>query len=220
MMSIKLPANAACNDRIEVMTPDGRTVEIIVPPNCVGGQTINVVVDDDITASAPPAPREYTSNEPHNVSVTPTDPQSNRAILGAAAAAAVVGVILIGPVTGVVVAGAAIYATTRNDQIGDAARKGGAAACSAFDFGMAKAREHNVFDRLKDAGAATYKKALEVDNEFKITEQAHKAATDLNNEHKITERVTAATVDAAVRTPGALSSMFKYAAAASAAAKK
>jgi hypothetical protein len=119
----------------------------------------------------------------------------------------VAGVILIGPITGIVVAGAALYATTREDRIGDVARKGGVAACSAYDFGMQKAKEHNVFDRLKDAAAITMKKAKEVDNEMKITENARK----LNEEHKITDRVSAAGVSAAMKTPGMMSSFLKMA---------
>jgi hypothetical protein len=47
---------------------------------------------------------------------------ASKAALGAAAAGAVLGTLLMGPITGVVVAGAALYASTRDDKIGDAAR--------------------------------------------------------------------------------------------------
>ena len=211
VLAVQLPPRAAANDRIQVRTPDGRTVEIVVPTGCVGGQSINVVIDNNVTS--------HSSTTVHDNAYTNTSERSTRAAIGAAAAAAVVGVILIGPVTGVIVAGAAIYATTREDSIGDAARKSGVVACSAYDFGMQKAKEHNVFERLKDASAATYRKAQEINDEHKITETAAARAKELNEDHKITERLTAATLDAAVRTPGAISSLFKMVSAAAAANK-
>jgi hypothetical protein len=205
VLDVQLPPGAKPHDKINVTTPDGRTIEIIVPPGCVGGQRINVVVDNNVT-----------SNSSNSVdAVQHTDVRSNRAAVGIAAAAAVTGLILIGPITGIAVAGAALYATTREDSIGDAARQGGVAACNAYDFGMVKAKEHNVYERLKDAGAATYKKAVEVNNELKITEKASATVRDLNNEHHIAERITAAGVDVVSRTPGAMSALFKMAAAAS-----
>ena len=139
VLAVQLPPRAAANDRIQVQTPDGRTVEIVVPTGCVGGQKINVVIDNNVTTNSATAV--------HDNVITNTSERSTRAAIGVAAAAAVAGVILIGPVTGIIVAGAAIYATTREDSIGDAARKSGVAACSAYDFGMQKAKEHNVLDR-------------------------------------------------------------------------
>lgn len=211
VLAVQLPPRAVANDRIQVQTPDGRTVEIVVPTGCVGGQNISVVIDNNVTTNS--------STAVHDNTITQTSERSNRAAIGVAAAAAVVGIVLIGPVTGVIVAGAAIYATTREDSIGDAARKSGVAACSVYDFGMQKAKEHNVYERLKDASAATYRKAQEINDEHKITETAAARAKELNNEHKITERLTAATIDAAVRTPGAMSSLFSMVSAAAAANK-
>jgi hypothetical protein len=111
--------------------------------------------------------------------VNPTDPRSNRAAIGAAAAAAVAGTLIIGPVTGVCVAGAALYATTREDEVGQIARKvrasltfcvdanihailplithllqAGSAACYAYDT----AKQNGVFDKLMTAGKATLDK--------------------------------------------------------------
>lgn len=205
VLDVQLPSGALPHDRINVTTPDGRIIEIIVPPGCVGGQRINVVVDSNVTSNS------STSTS----GVCRTDVRSNRAAVGIAAAAAVTGLVLIGPITGIAVAGAALYATTREDSIGDAARQGGVAACAAYDFGMVKAKEHNVYERLRDAGTATYKKAVEVNNELKITERASATARDLNNEHHIAERITAAGVDVASRTPGVMSALFKMASAAS-----
>ena len=159
MMNVQLPPGARPNDRVNVSTPDGRIVVIIVPAGCVGGQYINVSVNDDFT----------TNSSTTMGSSQPTDHQSNRVAIGAAAAAAVTGLILIGPVTGIVIAGVALYATTREDSIGDAVRSGGAAACSAFDFGMKKAKDHNIIEKLKDAGAATYKKAVAISDEVKAS---------------------------------------------------
>ena len=61
--------------------------------------------------------------------IATTDPKSNRAALGAAGLAAVAGALMVGPVTGVCVAGVALYATTREDEMGTAARQAGSAAC-------------------------------------------------------------------------------------------
>lgn len=162
VMNVQLPPGARPNDRVNVSTPDGRVVVIIVPTGCVGGQYINVSVNDDYTTNS-------STTMGHSESIQPTNTRSNRAAIGAAAAAAVTGMILIGPVTGIVIAGVALYATTREDKIGDAVRSGGAAACSAFDYGMKKAKDHNVFEKLKDAGTATYKKAIAISDEVKAS---------------------------------------------------
>jgi hypothetical protein len=162
VMNVKLPPGARPNDRVNVSTPDGRIVVIIVPPGCEGGQYINVSVNDDYTTNS-------STTMGRSEGIQPTDIRSNRAAIGAATAAAVTGLILIGPVTGVVIAGVALYATTREDSIGDAVRSGGAAACSAFDFGMKKAKDHNVFERLKEAGTATYRKAVAITDEAKAS---------------------------------------------------
>ena len=160
VMNVQLPPGARPHDRINVSTPDGRVVVIIVPVGYEGEQYINVVVNDDYTTNC-------STTMGHSESLQPTENRSNRAAMGAAAAAAVTGLILIGPVTGIVIAGVALYATTREDSIGDAVRSGGAAACSAFDFGMKKAKDHNIIERLKDAGTATYKKAIAISDEVK-----------------------------------------------------
>ena len=201
-IEIQIPYGAKPNDRIAVVAPDGRTIEILVPAGCHGGQRINIVVDNNISGGSTSASQSGTFQS--------TDARSSRAAVGIAAAAAVTGLILVGPLAGVAVAGAALYATTREDSIGDAARQGGAVACTAFDFGMMKAKEHNVFERLKDAGHATYQKAVEVNNDLRITEQAR----DLNNEHHITDRLSTAGVGAISRTPGAMAALFRIAASA------
>lgn len=211
-LEIQIPYGAKPNDRVTVVAPDGRTIEILVPVGCHGGQRINIVIDNNVSGGSTSAPQTGT--------FISTDAKSSRAAIGIAAAAAVTGLILVGPIAGVAVAGAALYATTREDSIGDAARQGGVVACSTFDFGMMKAKEHNIFERLKDAGQATYQKAVEVNNELRITEQASTAARDLNNEHHITDRLATAGVEAISRTPGAMSALFKLATSANPSIKK
>ena len=145
--------------------------------------------------------------------IATTDPKSNRAALGAAGLAAVAGALMVGPVTGVCVAGAALYATTREDEMGTAARQAGSAACYAFDA----AQKYGVFDKLKTVGAATMQKAQQVNNEYHVTERVSTAVTDFEREHQVTQRLTQAAMTAAAKTPGMMSAVMKMASSASSA---
>lgn len=177
----------------------------------LGGQSINVVVDNDIDSHGSTVIIENTAE------LKPNDPSSSRAAVGVAAAAGVVGLLLLGPVTGIVIAGAAIYATTREDKIGDIARNSGSKVADAYDFGMKKANEHNVFDRIKSAGNMTYNKAREIDKEMKITETAGIKARELNEKHQITERVSASAAEAG---PQVMSALWKMGGSLSSKSKK
>lgn len=202
ILSVTLPPGAQPGHALSIAAPDGRMFEIVVPPNCYPGQTINVVVDGNVTSGSSTHVADVTTSP-----VQPTDPKSNRAVIGAAAAAAVTGALLVGPVTGVCVAGAAVYASTRNDEVGDMARKIGAGACYAYDT----AKKHGVFDKIKSVGQATIQKANEVNREYHLTERASAAVTDFDREHKVTERVTQGAMTAVAKTPGAMSALLKMA---------
>lgn len=78
---------------------------------------------------------------------------------------------------GVIAAGAAVYATTRNDQIGEAARATGSAAISGYNYSSYLCTKYKVMDKIKSAGEATAAKLAEVNEEYKITDRAR----DLGN---------------------------------------
>lgn len=79
---------------------------------------------------------------------------------------------------GVVVAGAALYATTRNDNIGKAVRATGGGAASAFEKAADSAEKHHIGEKLAAAGEATIKKAKAIDSQYHITDNL-KHATDV-----------------------------------------
>lgn len=94
----------------------------------------------------------------------------------------ITGTLVLGPVVGVIAAGGAVYATTRNDDIGAASRAVGSAAMSAFNYTSALCTKHKVYDKLKSAGEATVAKLAEVNEEFKLTDKArHIGASAVEN---------------------------------------
>ena len=202
-----LPAGTQPGQNLTVSAPDGRLFTIVIPPGCHAGQTINVVVDNNVASGSTTQLSHPINDQP----IATTDPSSNRAALGAAGLAAVAGALMVGPVTGVCVAGAALYATTRNDEVGTAARQAGSAACYAFDA----AKKYGVFDKIKTVGAATLEKAQQINNEHRVTERVTTAVTDFDREHQVTQRVTQAALTAAAKTPGMMSAVMKMASSAS-----
>ena len=156
---------------------------ITIPDGVSPGDAICVEIQDDLQEGSRVVMLD-------NNSVVPADGEEDqgngsqdkkpiskdRASLGAAAVGGVIGCLLIGPITGVVVAGVALYATTRDDGIGNAARATGSAAVAGFDKAKDAAEKNHVFDKLKVAGAATAKKAGEINEQYHITGNI-KAAT-------------------------------------------
>ena len=104
---------------------------------------------------------------------------TSKAALGAAAAGAVLGTILIGPITGIVVAGAALYASTRDDSIGEAARGTGHATVTAYERTMEAAEKYQVKEKVTAATSATYHKMQEINEEYKVTEKVQAATADV-----------------------------------------
>ena len=84
----------------------------------------------------------------------------------------ITGTLILGPVVGVLAAGGAVYATTREDDIGAASRAVGSAAISAFNYTSALCTKHKVYDKIKSAGEATVAKLAEVNEEYKLTDRA------------------------------------------------
>lgn len=102
------------------------------------------------------------------------------------AGAAVVGGVAVGAAAGsvalgVVGAGAAAYAATRNDQIGDAARATGQAAVAAGKKADEINKEHKITDKIGAAAKTTYSKAKELDEKHGITTKAAAGVTAAMN---------------------------------------
>ncbi len=121
---------------------------------------------------------EYSNNANSDADVPPladslTDVNA-KSVIGAAGAGAIVGSIVIGGlITGpVIVGGAAVYATTRSDKIGSAARKVGSKVADAGAYTYAKAKEYDVVGKAKKAGTYTYEKAKVVNEKYDITGKA------------------------------------------------
>lgn len=90
-------------------------------------------------------------------------------------------------------AGAALYATTRQDNIGSAARATGGSAVSLYEKAADSAEKHHVGEKLAAAGQATYKKAAQIDSQYHVTENLKQAtvvaaaeAKKLNDKYDIT----------------------------------
>ena len=105
--------------------------------------------------------------------------------------------IVIGPVVGLLAAGAAVYATTRTDNIGDTSRAVGSATISAYNYTSRLCTKYEVLKKLKSAGEVTASKLVEVNNEYKLTEKAQVVGTKalegiiaLDNKYEISRSVT------------------------------
>ena len=75
---------------------------------------------------------QQAGNVAHQSQVAVNTAGGTGTMLGAAAVGGVAGAVLLGPMTAVVAAGAAAYATTRTDAAGDVARNTGAAAATTL----------------------------------------------------------------------------------------
>ena len=97
-------------------------------------------------------------------------------VAGAAAVGATAGALLMGPMSAVVAAGAAAYATTRKDSVGDVARSTGETA-AATASGLKKFNdEHKITSKVYDAGVAAAAKAKEVNAKYGISTKMSEGA--------------------------------------------
>jgi hypothetical protein len=192
---------------------DGKLFSITVPQGVKSGDIIAVEIEADIAQEGMTDPAALSSDAPaewvqqaERCGEPPTDetaveprkpPSDTKKAMGAAVVAAVVGTLLVGPITGVVVAGAALYATTRKDRIGAAAMGVGGAAAVGYDKTKEAAEKNDVYNRVKAAGAATAKKAGEIDERYQVSKNV-KAATKatvteavrINNKYDLTGQAT------------------------------
>jgi len=102
-------------------------------------------------------------------------------------------------VTGVIAAIVGVYATTRDDKIGDVARGAGAMTVVAYDKAKEADQKYSITEKIMVAGTATIAKAKQIDEEYKIVEKTKAAgvatinkAKELDDEYKISERTKAA----------------------------
>jgi hypothetical protein len=171
LMAIVIPPDCYPGHSLNIQTPDGRLFQIIVPNGAHPGQTLTVEILDDAVGGSKVIATEDSITNPRNESVT--------SAVGAAAVGAVIGTLLLGPITGVVVAGAAIYASTRNDKIGETTRATGSAAVSLYDKTVQAAEKYHVKEKVSAATEATMKKANEINDQYKVTDHIQSATKEM-----------------------------------------
>mmetsp|Transcript_31607 Transcript_31607/g.58065 ORF Transcript_31607/g.58065 Transcript_31607/m.58065 type:complete len:274 (+) Transcript_31607:43-864(+) len=118
--------------------------------------------------------------------------------LGAAAGFVVLGGVLGGALAIAGGGAAAAYVATREDGIGDAARKAGDVTLSGADRAMELNREHKITDKLAEAGRNAIERAKEANEKYHITEKARASmdaavskAQDIEQKHHVTDKVAA-----------------------------
>jgi hypothetical protein len=163
-----VPAGITSGELMNVQTQDGRIYSVQVPQGYSSGDLLRVAV----TRSCSDGDSVQVMSQQHSYSNT-------QQTIGVAAASAIVGTLLVGPIVGVVVAGVAVYASTRDDQIGDVARGVGGAAMSAFDKGNELATRYHVKEKFAAATSATMSKLKEIDNEHHVVDKAKEGANKL-----------------------------------------
>lgn len=171
LMNVIIPENCYPGNELHIQTPDGRIFNIIIPNGTQPGQTLTVEILDDAQGGSQVIIAEDTVSNLRNDSTT--------AALGAATVGAVIGTLLIGPITGIVVAGAALYASTRSDNIGDATRATGSAAVSLYGKTVDAAERYHVREKVTAATEATMKKANEINEQYKVTEHIQSATKEI-----------------------------------------
>jgi hypothetical protein len=128
MEKIKIPRGLRPGDSFIVTPENGRAYTVIVPENCSGGSYLEVMVPDEPTVSS-------SSDKKSEVKIS-------KAAIGAAVAGGVIGMCVLGPVSGCVLAAGAAYAATRkNGRLGDVARKVGNSTYSGMEKASSKIEE-------------------------------------------------------------------------------
>lgn len=181
-----IPADGRVGEPMHVRMDDGRVFTVIIPENYRPGDQMAVTI-----------PRTPADGAVITTTTETSTFTTNQRAIGAAATGAIVGTLLVGPLVGVVVAGAAVYATTRDDQFGDAARGMGGLACQAYEKGTELATKYQVKDKLQAAGSATVSKLKEINDEYKVTDKVQevggklaKQAGELDEKYGITSKAS------------------------------
>jgi hypothetical protein len=145
MSSATLPSELAPGQRISLRASDGRQVSVLV---------------EDIGEAFPTAD-QLPESAPSSVS-HPRQFSNNQKAIGATAGGAIIGTLIAGPIVGIILGGAALYATTRDDKVGESARGFGTAAMAAYERACELAQEHKVGERVSAAASATANRLNEI----------------------------------------------------------
>ena len=213
-LEVIVPSNMGPGQTLNVEALDQRIYSITIPENVHGGDAIVVLVPNVTDNSRPitvsqseqtfypvaPEPIQAENVTPLESSTqVSTNVSKNAVAIGATTTALVLGTLVIGPVTGIVVAGAALYATTRSDSIGNVSRSIGHASVASYRKSVEVANQYQIGEKLQTAYTATVNKASEIDREYKLTEKATSISKDIASKakeadakYKITENVSSA----------------------------
>eukprot|EP00747_Dinoflagellata_sp_TGD_P165154 gnl/TRDRNA2_/TRDRNA2_186054_c0_seq1.p2 gnl/TRDRNA2_/TRDRNA2_186054_c0~~gnl/TRDRNA2_/TRDRNA2_186054_c0_seq1.p2 ORF type:complete len:273 (+),score=106.68 gnl/TRDRNA2_/TRDRNA2_186054_c0_seq1:88-906(+) len=146
---------------------------------------------EGLNGAAPTTPLEDTIHSVHltmEVAENPTEEKkgTKKNVMAAAAViGGVAGLICIGPLAALAVAGGAAYATTRDDVVGEKARMVGSKGVEAVKTAKESVKTFDdenkvtetIKEKSKEARASITAKASELDEEYKIREKAALAAS-------------------------------------------
>ena len=148
--------------------------------------------------SAPPLP-PYT--EFHNTGEEVSDPSnpSSKVIAGAAGAGLIAGMMVSGPVVGLVAGAGAAVATMTKGTAGDVARSAGNLGAAAGSKAVELDKKHHIVDKTKAATSGLVAKAKDIDKKHGVVDKtkagaikAASAASDFNKKHDITGKTAKA----------------------------
>jgi hypothetical protein len=146
----------SCYDDYQLVSPNGETT------NTTSEQQPQLRLIDT---------REQDETTTNDSTTTPSV-GTPRQVKGAAAAGGLFGLLVGGPLVGVVAAGgAAVLAATTNGKAGEVARASGEAMASAGDRLMAWNQQHHVTDKTAQALSKTGQSFKEMDDKHKVTEK-------------------------------------------------
>jgi len=111
----------------------------------------------------------YNNNEPQK--------QRSGIVGGAAIAGGVAGLVIVGPLIGIVGAAAAAgLAISNTGTAGDVARASGDVVASAGDRARSLDNKHGIVDKTKNAASVTAERARRFDSEHGVVDKTKKAA--------------------------------------------
>jgi hypothetical protein len=119
-------------------------------------------------------------------------PSNGEVVAGAAAAGAIAGCCLFGPILGIVGAAGAAYAASKDSGVaGDAARQLGKGAVAATASAKDLDRKHQISAKAAQFFQATAVKAQQLGEEWKVKERVEataRRAQEFEKEHQLTSR--------------------------------
>lgn len=134
----------------------------------------------------------------------PPSPADNEGLnMKTAAAAGAIGAAAVGVAAGSVVLGAAagagaVYACTRSDQLGEAARATGTAGVAVYNKSADLCTKYGVSDKVQRGISYTSKAAKEVNEKHGVSQKLSRAASatakktsEVNEKYKVTQNIAA-----------------------------